>query len=187
VNCVGALTVGELLGIEPDAVAHVGLYDAGSEPTSKPRSTSATRAPRLARGALDAFRRDAQAGARDEDIVRAAASAGLHVSVAQVRRWRLGRGIRHARARPTTRARTTALAMAVFGAPFEPVITRVKSVVDGRFDPPRYVVREQLDYGVFARAVRLLRDAGLATNTIASGIGVREVDVERAEKIARRT
>lgn len=175
------LTVGELLGIEPEAVAHVGLYDVGSEPVSRPRSTSSARAPRLPPRSLVPFLRDAEAGASDADIARAAGC-----TVAQVRRARLARGIRRARGRPSTEARATALATAVLGAPFTPVITCVHSVVDGKFEPPRYLTREKLDYPVFLRCIRALRDAGFDIATISCGIGVREVDIDRAEKIARR-
>jgi hypothetical protein len=62
----------------------------------------------------------------------------------------------------------------------------VESVVDGRFDPPRYLVREPLDYAAFVRCVGVLRDAGIVTASIAVGVGVREADVEQALKIGVR-
>lgn len=174
-------TVGQLLGLDPEAMAHVRLYDVGSEPVSRRRSTSFTRARRLPPRSLVPYLRDAEAGASDADIARAAGC-----TVAQVRRARLAHGIRRPNGRPSTEARATALATAVLGAPFVPVITHVRSVVDGTFEPPRYLTRESLDYSAFLRCVRALRDAGFDLATISRGIGVREADIDRAEKIARR-
>jgi hypothetical protein len=176
------LTVGELLGIAPEAVRHVALYDVGCEPVSPQRSTSKARARLLPPGALAALLHHAAAGASDADIARAAGC-----TAGQVRRARLARGIRHPKGRPSAQARATALATAVLGAPFVPVITPVRSVVEGRFEPPRYLVREKLDYSAFIRCIRALRDAGFDDAMISRGIGVREADVDRAEKIARRT
>jgi len=175
------LSVGELLGVTPEAVAEIPLYDVGREPVSRPRSTSSTRAARLPPRSLMPFIREAEAGASDADIARAAGC-----TVAQVRRARLAHGIRRPTGRPTTHARATALATAVFGVPFTPVITPVRSVVDGTFEPPRYLLREKLDYSAFIRCIRVLSDAGLTTSSIAAGIGVRDADIERAAKIARR-
>ena len=175
-------TVGELLGIRPAAVAGICLYDVGSEPAaSRPTSRSGLRARRVPRGVLNAFLGDADAGASDADIAQLAGC-----TVAQVRRARLARGIRRPAGRPSTHSRVTALAIAVFGRPFEPVVTRVKSVVDGRAEPPRYLVRESLDYAAFIRCVGALLDAGFSADHLSRGLGVRKVDIERAEKIARR-
>jgi hypothetical protein len=179
VDAVEPRTVGQLLGLAD--VAGVALYSIGSEPVSRPQSTSPTRAPRTERRSLERHLHAAEAGVSDADIAR---EAGC--TPAQVRRARLARGIRRASGRPSVHAKTTALAMSVFGTPFVPVATKVRSVVDGRFEPPRYLVREKLDFTLFARCVRALRDAGFEASTIASGIGVREADIERAEKIARR-
>lgn len=174
-------TVGELLNIDPASVVDVGLYIVGSEPVSPRAKKAVVRAQRRSPRLLDAFLRDAQAGATDAEIARAA-----KCTRAQVRRWRLKRGLRRANGRPSAHDRATAAAVVLFGAPFRPVVSRVKADDAVPFEPPEYVVREPLDYSGFIRCVVALRNAGIAPGVIAKGLGVRDVDVERAERMGRR-
>jgi hypothetical protein len=174
-------TVGDLIGIDPEDVRDVLDYVVGTEPTSSPKPESSARSKRLARRQLDAFARDAEAGASDAEIARRAGC-----SIAQVRRWRLRLGVRHAAGRPSTQALTNSLAVVLFGNPFEPVISHVKSNVDGLWQPPEYVRRERLDYTSFVEAIALLTTAGFSPAKLASALGVCARDIDHAIKIGAR-
>jgi hypothetical protein len=175
-------TVAELIGIEPESVVGIRDYTIGTEPTSRSPLRPDRRSKRLARGHLDAFVRDAEAGASDAEIARAAGC-----SVAQVRRWRLRKGVHHASGRPTVRALTNSLAVVLFGNPFEPVVTHVKSELGGLWQPPEYVRREPLDYAAFVEAVTTLITAGFTATKLVRALGVCDRDIDHAIKIGTRS
>ncbi len=174
-------TVGELIGIAPEHVRDVLDYVIGTEPTSRASVESSKRSKRLARRHLDAFAQDIEAGASDAEIARAA-----DCSIAQVRRWRLKRGVRHAAGRPSIHALANSLAMVLFGNPFAPVISHTKSDVAGLWQPPEYVRREPLDYAAFVEAISLLSTAGFSEERLARALGVCARDIDHAIKIGAR-
>lgn len=168
-------SIGDLLGIEPESVRGLGLYSVGTEPVSTPPPRPRRRARRVARRGLDGFLRDAEAGASDPEIARLACC-----TTAQVRRWRLSHDIVRPRGRPSTHSRATLAATALFGRPFDPVVCATESAVDGCWEPPEYLVREALDYGVFVRCVVALVDTGFCIADLVRGLGVRAQDIEHA-------
>ncbi len=176
-------TVAEALGLGPDDVRDLEPYQVGHEPAeAAPRGrqtspgTYASRAEvddKLERSVLDA-----QVGVPDEWIGR---RVGL--SKDQVARWRKRKGIDRKPGRPSSEVVADAMAVDVFGRNPPPCVSRVDSVVEGQWEPPRYLLRLQLDYTRFAECVSRLIDSGLGPTEIAAGLGVRPRDVDHAARL----
>lgn len=172
-------TVADALGIALQEVSQVPPYHVGSEPVTKARGRR-TRSGRYTKAAevdalLEEFRPDAEAGVPDEWLGR---RVGL--SKYQVARWRKRQGIARNPGRRPARRQFEVLAADVFGRNPMPLVVPTDSPVDGQWEPPKYVLREPLDYGRFAELVHDLVRLGHAPATVAAGLGVRPADVEDA-------
>jgi hypothetical protein len=172
------MTVAERLALDPTCV-NSSLYTAGTEPAATLVSDQARRGKRASRVALDEYLDDARAGASDARIARRAGA-----TTSQVRRWRLQHGLVRPSGRPTVARRLNELALDVFAEEYIPVLHEVRSPVSGAWSVPEYVVRRALDYAAFARAARVLVDAGFDARTAAAAIGVRERDIVDAIALA---
>ena len=127
---------------------------------------------------LDSIRQDAEAGTAIETLaIKASTTKKL------VRAWLKDRGI----SVPAGR-RMLAEALDLFGdrGGF-PLRHEVEAERGTRpFDPPKYLLREPLQYKGFCAAVGVLRRDGWSTAEIAEALGVRELDVMTAEEIDAR-
>ena len=174
-------TVGDLLGISIDDAQGVGFYDVGSEPVTTTRRVPppSSKARRVKGRELEAYLAAARGGATDSEIARQAG-----VSLRRVRRWRQRNGIVRPRGRMPTEMRAVAAATELLSRPFEPVVSHVgDSPVQGRFEPPHYLLRAPLRYDLLCDLIAALRKAGFQPDEIARGIGLRLVDVEHAEAL----
>lgn len=173
-------TLAEALDLPAEPGLYESRYEVGSEPVSRPRSSSSRRAARLPEEKLAPYLAEARAGASDAVIARATGA-----TEAQVGRWRRNNNVTRPRGRPNVVARTTSLAVEVLGHPFDPVVAEVAgSRVGGRFEPPEYVLRDGLDYDLFVQLVEVLIISGFAEEEIARGLGVRPKDVVIARLLA---
>ena len=164
------------LGIVADSPNPLPYY-IGSEPAAcrATRQKPGPYVPATAADArLDGLAGDVAAGVPDATLARRA-----EVTVSAVQRWRKRRGLSRRRGRPPNAVRLTTYAVDIFGRDPAPVAMEV-SPVRGKWEPPEYLLRQQLDYTAFVDIVGILRSDGLAVVTIARGLGVRERDVTDA-------
>lgn len=173
-------TVADALAIDPNDPPPVSPYRLGSEATSRAQRGRCTSPGQYSKAAevdalLEDHKPDAEAGVPDEWLGR---RVGL--SKDQVSRWRRRHGIGRSARRKSRRLPLEVMAVDVFGRNPMPRIVPTNSPVDGQWEPPRYVLREPLDYTRFAELVFDLVSIGHSPARVAAGLGVRPTDVDDA-------
>lgn len=162
------------LGTSVAAAAALPPFDPDGEPGPQLRPRAASRGTYMKFATVDArlspYAPDAKAGVSDKVLARR-----TELSVGQVRAWRRRQGIRHEPGRPTGEVGRWYLSRSLVGATPGPVPHAV-SPVGGDWRLPEYVLREPLDFNLFARAVSLLVEQ-FTTEEISKAIGIAERDI----------
>lgn len=129
-----------------------------------------------ARTRLDQLVREAEAGAPDSYLAKQA-----KCSTRLVRTWRKERGIVRSRG-PVRKEEMARFAMGLLGRPVPDVLMRTgASDLKGRWEPPEYVLRGEVDYETAVRLLHYLhRRGGFPLKKIADGLGFTHRTVEQA-------
>lgn len=165
--------VADVLAVEPGVIELPG-FDPADEAPPETRARR-SRGPYLRATEVDArlaaFVEDARAGVPDAMVAQ---RSGL--TTERVRQWRRRHHISGRRGRPSAAEGRAYLVAPLLGEPVPPVAQDVGSPVDGRWRPPVYLLREPLNYDLFAACVAVLVEQ-LTTAEISAAIGIAERDV----------
>lgn len=129
-----------------------------------------------ARHRLDQLEREAKAGAPDPWLSKEA-----RCSVALVRTWRREKGITRSRG-PARREEMDSFALGLLGRPVPDVLMRTtSSPIKGRWEPPEFVLRGEVDYEGLVNLMHYLhRQGGFPLKKIADSLGFTHRTVQQA-------
>lgn len=146
---------------------HSGVQDPEDEHKKPSRRLSAAEID----SRLEEFRTEIEAGIPDDEVAK---MAGGGVRKTHVARWRAKNDIRRAR-HPARKAEIAdaRIAMNLLGEPLEDVLQRSHgSVVRGSWEPPKYLVRQGVNYDKLCWQIYLMKTVlGLSLEDIASAHG----------------
>ncbi len=123
---------------------------------------------------LDSYRQDIANGMTDAEIHRQ-----TQIPVRTIQRWRLKKGLKHGKGFEKVTAELYAIS--TLGEALGDARHRTsRSVVNGAWEPPVFMVREHIDYDIFLRVLdaahRLL---GLSEDELRRGLGMSVKTIEQ--------
>lgn len=131
---------------------------------------------------LDPLRSDIAGGMPDEDVARL-----TELPLRTIQRWRLKHGLKKPKGF-VAKSAADVYALSVLGEGLGDARHRARqSVVDGRWEPPVFVVREHIDYTAFLRVLDAAhRVLGMSEAELVAGLGMSPKSIEQGLAIYAR-